>query len=137
MIKKLLVAYDGSDPAKKAVSLAALIAEGRPSIVTLLGVVELKTPLDGEIPAEIQEKIAATEAMLVEASLKFKDLGCTLDTDVRVGDVTDTILEMAGEGNYDLIVLGEKARTSLVEFFLGSTAYNVSRRSPCSVVLAK
>ena len=48
-----------------------------------------------------------------------------------------SILEMAQEGNYDLIVLGEKARTSLVEFFLGSTAYNVSRRSPCSVVLAK
>lgn len=137
MIKKLLVAYDGSDPAKKAVGLAALIAEGRPSVVTLLGVVEIKGVLDGELPPEVQERIAATEIMLVEASSRFKDLGCTLDTDVRVGDVTDTILEMAAEGNYDLIVLGEKARTSLVEFFLGSTAYNVSKRAPCSVVLAK
>lgn len=137
MIKKLLVAYDGSEPAKKAVSLAALIAEGRPSIVTLLGVVEITGPIDGEIPSEVQERIAATEAMLTDASARFQDLGCTLDTDVRVGNVTDTILEMATENNYDLIVLGEKARTSLVEFFLGSTAYNVSRRAPCSVVLAK
>lgn len=137
MIKKLLVAYDGSEPAKKAVALAALIAEGRPSLVTLLGVVEVKSPIDGEFPPEIQERITATEAMLGDASQRFRDLGCTLDTDVRVGDVTDTILEMAAEGNYDLIVLGEKARTSLVEFFLGSTAYNVSRRAPCSVVLAK
>ena len=137
MIKKLLVAYDGSDSAKKAVSLAAMIAEGRPSVVTLLGVVEIKGAIDGELPAEVQERIAATEVMLTEASSRFQDLGCTLDTDVRVGNVTDTILEMAAEGNYDLIVLGEKARSSLIEFFLGSTAYNVSRRAPCSVVLAK
>jgi nucleotide-binding universal stress UspA family protein len=137
MIKKLLVAYDGSDPAKKAVGLAALIAEGRPSLVTLLGVVEVKGTLEGELSPELQGRITDTEKLLDEARERFRDLGCTLDTDVRVGNVTDTILEMASEGNYDLIVLGEKAHSGLVEFFLGTTAYNVSRRAPCSVVLAK
>jgi nucleotide-binding universal stress UspA family protein len=137
MIKKLLVAYDGSEPARKAVEMAALIAEGRPSLVTLLGVVELSAPLDGEIPPEIQERIAKTEELLQEASRKFAHLGCNLETDVQVGNVTDTILGMAQEGNYDLIVIGDKARSRLVEFFLGSTAYDVSRKACCSVVLVR
>lgn len=137
MIKKLLVAYDGSDLSKKAVEMAALIAEGRPTLVTLLAVVELKGSFEGELLPVVNEKLAAFEALLQEATHKFANLGCTLDTEVRVGDVTETILEMATEGHYDLIVLGEKARSVLVSFFLGSTAYNVARRAPCSVVLVK
>jgi nucleotide-binding universal stress UspA family protein len=137
MIKKLLVASDGSASARKAVEMAAHIAEGRPALVTLLGVVELKGPVDGEFSPEVEGQIAECEKLLAEASLKFSNLGCNLETDVRVGDATTVILDTAQDGHYDLIVLGEKARSGLLDFFLGSTAYNVSRKASCSVVLVK
>lgn len=134
MLKKVLVAYDGSSAAQKALELAALIAENRPMLVTVLTVVEGETEADEETQSARQQE---AQRLAEQAQGRFSTVGCNIEAEVRVGPVADTILDLARDGNYDLIVLGDKGRAGLVSFFLGTTAYQVSRRAPCSVVLAK
>jgi universal stress protein A len=62
---------------------------------------------------------------------------CGID-DVRgrlePGEPSETILRVAREGYYDLIVMGTHGRTGLAHLFLGSVAERVVRRAPCPVL---
>lgn len=47
------------------------------------------------------------------------------------------IVEIAGDGGYDLIVLGTHGRTGLKHLLLGSVAERVVRLAPCPVVTVR
>ena len=49
-------------------------------------------------------------------------------------DPCETILRIAHESPYDLIVMGTHGRTGLAHLFLGSIAERVVRRAPCPVL---
>jgi nucleotide-binding universal stress UspA family protein len=57
---------------------------------------------------------------------------------IRVGQPAEEIVCEAEEGNYDLIILGEKPHHDFAtRFLLGSTATRTVERSPCPVIIAK
>lgn len=139
MKKRILVAYDGSMRARSAVDWAVAMASGRAWHVVLLAVVEVRGAADvtmGGIEVDSGTTVEA-ERMLKEAATRFDGIGCTVETAVEIGGPVDKILERAKNGRFDLLVIGDKAKSSLAEFFLGSTAYAVSRKSPCTVMLVK
>lgn len=56
----------------------------------------------------------------------------------RVGHPAEEIIAVAEEGNYDLVLLGERQHHRLMtRFFLGSTAARVVEHAPCPVVVVK
>lgn len=50
------------------------------------------------------------------------------------GDPAHVIAKVAGEGGYDLIVMGTHGRTGLSHVMMGSVAEKVVRLSPCPVL---
>ncbi len=50
------------------------------------------------------------------------------------GDACDTILSVASDDDYDLIIMGTHGRTGLSHLFLGSVAERIVRRSTCPVM---
>ena len=75
--------------------------------------------------------------LVKDALRKFKTEGVTVSTEFKVGHPSNVILKVVAEGQQDLVVLGDKGHSTLVSLFLGTTAYNVSRKVPCSVLLVK
>ena len=147
MMKKMLVAYDGSEASKKAMEMV-LKCSNKEDEVTLLTVV----------PAELSES-SFTKMLLPTIDLSnivksgsFKDkaretLGkivnefeynvSKVDIAVESGDPADEILITAKKCAADLIILGYKGYGKEGRFLLGSVTDKVVRHASVSVLVVR
>jgi nucleotide-binding universal stress UspA family protein len=58
-------------------------------------------------------------------------------TEIRSGTPHETILDVAEEGRFQLIVMGTEGRGALSRFLMGSVAARVVRRAPCPVLTVR
>ena len=56
---------------------------------------------------------------------------------IEAGDPTRTVVEIADQDGYDLIVMGTHGRTGLSHLVLGSVAEQVVRRAKCPVLTVR
>jgi nucleotide-binding universal stress UspA family protein len=56
---------------------------------------------------------------------------------LRPGHAAQTILEVAREGKFDLIIVGHSGMSGVWAMFLGTTAEKVSRHAPCRVLIGR
>jgi nucleotide-binding universal stress UspA family protein len=56
---------------------------------------------------------------------------------LRTGDPRQVILDLAREGESDLVAVGTKGRTGLAHMLVGSVADGVLRSAPCDVLVAR
>jgi nucleotide-binding universal stress UspA family protein len=146
-MKKMLIAYDGSDASKKAVDLA-LKCCGKDDQITLLTV----------IPAELAEssftkmllptidlsqivksgtfKEKAMET-LSKVAREIKDKVPKVNIAVESGDPADEILITAKKYNADIIVVGYKGYGKEGRFLLGSVTDKVVRHAGVSVLVVR
>lgn len=127
---KILVAYDGSKYAQKALNYAVQLGEKYKSKITLLSVVQtMLTKIQEEAAKSIGERVVS------EAESHVK--GVSTDKKVEVGHPAKTIIDFAKEGDYDLIVLGSRGLNPVKRFVLGSVSDKVARHAQCSVLIIK
>jgi nucleotide-binding universal stress UspA family protein len=146
-MKKMLVAYDGSDASKKAIELVKKCADHE-DIITLLTVV----------PAELAES-SFTKMLLPTIDLSsiiksgsFKDKAreslsrIVKDLEINVskvnimvedGDPADEILISAKKADADIIVVGYKGYGKEGRFLLGSVTDKVVRHAGVSVLVVR
>ena len=146
-MKKMLIAYDGSDASKKAVDLA-LKCCSKDDQITLLTV----------IPAELAEssftkmllptidlsqivksgtfKEKAMET-LSKVAREIKDKVPKVNVAVESGDPADEILISAKKYNADMIVIGYKGYGKEGRFLLGSVTDKVVRHAGISVLVVR
>jgi len=86
---------------------------------------------------ELQELKEPARQLVSEIGSELQSLGFTAHTDVRIGDVTQTIVDAAWGWNADLIVVGSHRQTGLQNFLLGSVAESVARKAKCSVQIVR
>ncbi|KLN53184.1 universal stress protein [Variovorax paradoxus] len=141
---KILVATDGSKYALRAVKYAAkLIGWLRPAAhsITLISVhdntnLRFANSILGseDVIAFLHQRSTAE----LKAAMKFLK---TADIDhrsvIRTGHVAQEIVRFAKEGKFDLIVLGSKGRSAIVDLLLGSVAQRVLATARQPVVLVK
>lgn len=155
MIKKILVAVDGSEPANKAVDFALGLAEKYSAELMLLNVYQPITPLfhfpttsvlaSPPIVTPIataafsKEMKAQHEKVLSEALKKAnKDKpNLKVTTLLSEGRPSDKIIEAADEGKFDIIVMGSRGIGRIKEIFLGSVSDRVADEAKCSVLIVK
>jgi nucleotide-binding universal stress UspA family protein len=78
------------------------------------------------------------KAILVRACQLVKPEVPNVRTSIRIGHPAEEIIREAEEGNYNLVIVGEKQRHDVVtRFLLGSTAERVVEHAPCPVIIAK
>jgi nucleotide-binding universal stress UspA family protein len=146
-MKKMLIAYDGSDASKKAVDLA-LKCCSKDDQITILTV----------IPAELAEssftkmllptidlsqivksgtfKEKAMET-LSKVAREIKDKVPKVNIAVESGDPADEILMTAKKYNVDIIVVGYKGYGKEGRFLLGSVTDKVVRHAGVSVLVVR
>ncbi|ELY64072.1 universal stress protein [Natronococcus jeotgali] len=135
----VLVAYDGSAPARKAVEYA-FDAHADEEIV-LLRVVEAA---DGSTEAGInllqealrdREEKAASELADATAEIDTEDV--EFRTETAVGKPEREVVSFAEEHDIDHIVIGSHGREGVSRVLLGSVAERIARRAPVPVTIVR
>jgi nucleotide-binding universal stress UspA family protein len=146
MFKRILVPFDGSEPAYDALATAVRIAKGNQGALRILHVVEeaallaFPDPMGGSAGAlagalrdngnrvlEEGRAFALREGVQAEGML-FDEPG------ERLGE---TIARAAKLWNADLIVLGTHGRRGIARLLLGSGAESIIRLAPANVLVAR
>ena len=141
MYKRILVPLDGSDPSNNALEHAIRIAEKFGSELTLLAVVpKVMVPVFpdegfGAAPvtaakdmARYQDRMKEIyENVLVEARAKAEEEHPKLkvETILREGRPSATIVDIAENDGVDLIVMGSRGIGGITGWILGSTSSHV------------
>jgi nucleotide-binding universal stress UspA family protein len=129
-ISKILVAVDGSKASQKAAEHAAMIAKKTDVKVTLLYAQEPDlVKMRPELSKEIGNRILSSVANL------FK--GVKVEQRLESGDAAKVITDVANEGSYDFIVMGNKGHSSVRRFLLGSVSDHVVHYANEAVLIVK
>lgn len=122
MYERILVGTDGSKTAAKAVDRAVDIARQSGATLTIFAAARL----------DRGEHVVAAEAQRHVGS------GVTIDTKVVDGEPVASLIDVAREGGYDLLVMGNRGMTGVTRFLrLGSVPNKVSHHLPCSLLIVK
>ncbi|MCL4545478.1 MAG: universal stress protein [Chloroflexi bacterium] len=140
MFRKIVVAYDGSEGAQQALERALDLVKQASQELWLVSV--HGTPLDfASSHGEVEQGTEAAELYLSSLQQHARDraaaAGVRLHTALRHGNVAKRIVEYAGEGGFDLLVLGRSGYSGVWEPFLGTVADKLVRHAPCSVLVVR
>ena len=135
-IKTIVVGYDETEAARRALERAADLAEALGSTVIVTSVAGLLLPagrgMGGVDPTDPVE----THVEELEHAREYLS-GRNVQAEVvpAVGEPADTILMLAEERNADLIVVGTR-EPNVLERLLGlSVSQSVARRAHCDVLI--
>jgi len=140
MYRKILLAYDGSAGAKKALKTGIQLSQIQQTELWALAVEEKLPRFSATIDEVQEEKEFANRyygALLEEASRQAREAGMELKILLRAGHAAKTIVEVAREGAFDLVIVGHSGLSEVWAKFLGTTAEKVSRHAPCSVLIVR
>ncbi len=140
MFRKILVAYDGSEGSMKAlragIELAKLVGVDLYSIS-----IEEKLPYFAATLGEVEEAKDEAEAFFKKITKEAWDeaalQGVNLHTTVLPGHEVETIVTFAKEGGFDLLIVGFVGHSNVFGRIMGGTTQNLSRLSPCTVLIVK
>ncbi len=148
MIKKVLVALDGSKSADRALDFALDLAEkysAQVIVISVLDVPSVSLVAPGIVFAPtstaryLQELRKFHEKVLSEALKKAKKFNAGLKVSKKLlqGRAADKIVETAREYDCDIIVVGSRGLGGIKEFLLGSISNRVADHAPCPVLIVK
>lgn len=134
---KVLVAYDGSSPSERALSLARSIAQQDQAVeLVFIHVIKLYSTGSAEV---ILDKVMVNEAAAIQAKLQAAADLVPNNAHVHVlkgNSPAELIIKSAREENCDLIIMGSRGQGG-VKGYLGSVSYSVVQQSPITVLIAK
>lgn len=129
---KIVVGYDGSDAAKKALSVAQKHAKA------FGGKIYIVTSVVGKTEDNSKDMINAKSQL--ETAIKFVEnwrIPCEehlLTNDMEAGEA---IVRFAEEHEADAIIIGVVKQSKVQKFLLGSNAQYVILHSPCMVITVR
>jgi nucleotide-binding universal stress UspA family protein len=146
-MKKLLVAYDGSEASKKAIE-TVLKCSNKQDEITLLTVVPAELAESSftkmllptiDLSAIVKSGSFKEKAMesLNKLSKQIENNVLKVDTMVESGDPADEILITAKKLNADIIIIGYKGYGKEGRFLLGSVTDKVVRHASMSVLVVR
>ncbi len=140
MFHRILACYDGSSSSTKALGVAAQLAREQRAELCCLSVEEGLPTYAGTIDEfdEVKKERDAYYRAVQEQALQVAtEQDWTLSTKVVPGHPAQTIVRVAREGGFDLVVLGHAGHSHIWGSFMGTTAEKVSRHAPCDVLIVR
>ena len=121
-IESMALAYDGSEPAKKALDLSLRVSE------------RANWPLTALIITDSQDRAAELTGQIEDAAQPL-----TVDCEVVIaaGKEVDEMLGFISEGAVELMVMGAYGHNRLRHLLLGSTTSQIVAKSPIPVLLTR
>ena len=144
MYKRILLAYDGSEPGQQALLDSLDIAQWSHAELSLVAVMPNSSSLlvgsmEGGVfvAPENEREREAYQAILDEGVAKIAASGITAKGELLVGDTVEEITQYARDVKADLIVVGHKHLDSWAErWWRGSTSPALIEHAPCSVLVS-
>ena len=132
-MKKILLAYDGGEPARRALDTTIELAKAFGASVSVVSVVPVHT---GRSPVDPWDDRTVHAQELVEAKELLIKNGLEPNLLEPAGDPAKKIEEIAREGEYDTIVMGSRGLGVLERTLQGSVSEHVVTHSDATVVIA-
>ncbi len=140
MFRKILVAHDGSDHGWKALAAGLAVAAPLRAEVHVVSVKE-KLPVYAATVGEVMEASGEIKSffdgLTARVAAEAKKAGVPVTVMILSGHEVQTIVEYARAGGFDLMVIGFMGMSSLYDRIWGSTSQNLTRLSPCTVMIVK
>ncbi len=140
VFRRIVVAYDDSPQARRALERAILLARNHGTqLITV--VVEAHRPHHaatmGEVEMEMVVEERAFRPWLAAARAFTEEYGVQVTVELGVGPAARELVRAAEKVHADLIVLGRRGRRVPWVPRLRSTARQVSRRASCPVLVVQ
>jgi nucleotide-binding universal stress UspA family protein len=139
---RILVAYDDSRPATAALDLCASLPLAENTDISVVGIMPMIHGYRQDIRQQLddiwrQQKDARQKTL--EAAVTTRQWSTTHVTAklLESTDVSHEIVNLAREQASDVVVIGDKGRSALQRFLLGSITGYVTGHAPCSVMVVK
>jgi nucleotide-binding universal stress UspA family protein len=142
VFKRIVVAYDGSDQAIKALNTAIELAKAFNSKLDVVEVVDTAAllgmgfaPIPSDVIAQIYNK---AQNDVEQAKKKAQEAGVKdVTSQVLEGDPATSIIEYASKNGADLIVIGSRGLSTFKRLVLGSVSSKVVQESRIPVLVVK
>jgi nucleotide-binding universal stress UspA family protein len=134
-VGKILVGYDGSEGAKKALDRAMTMVKEGDEIVVVFVVPPAK--IEEFVGFDTDLTVEKAQELLDEAVESLEDSGVVVSNVVKEGDVAKEIIELGAELQADLIVVGSYGLSKVGTFALGDVAEEVAKKATRPVLLIR
>ncbi len=131
---KILLAYDGGEPARRALEQTIELARRFNATVGVVSVVPVRPSLPNADPWD-DRTVHAQE--LIEARRLLREAGIEAELLEPGGDPARTIERIADERGYDTIVIGTRGLGTLARLIQGSVSDHVASHAHATVVVAR
>lgn len=145
MFNRILVAYDGSVGAERALEKASELAKLAGAALTILTVYRHHSMLEASLsmvrgaaePGRLDDAMRATARDAADyAKSHARDAGVEeVSAFIKAGQPARTIVAFAGEKDADLIVVGSRGLGSTEGYLLGSVSHKVTGLAGCPVLV--
>lgn len=133
-MKKILLAYDGGEPARRALAQAIELAK---SFDAEVGVVSVVPVHPGRAPIDPWDDRTVHAEELLEARKLLREAGIEAALIEPGGDPAKTIERIAEERGYDTIILGSRGLGTVARALQGSVSEHVAANARATVVVAR
>ena len=131
-MKRILLAYDGGEPAKRALDTAVQLAKKFDAMISVVSVVPFHP---GRAPVDPWDDEVVHYRELEEARSLLALQGIEADMLEPTGDPARTIERIAEDGGFDTVVVGSRGLGPLSRFFQGSVSEHVATHADSTVVV--
>jgi nucleotide-binding universal stress UspA family protein len=130
----IICAVDGSEPALRAVALAAEMAKGLGARLSILTVRSFVLGRSAAAGLPTPEDAAAILKAAVDVA-RQNGCGAIATVELKGRDPAVAVADFADEHGAGLIVVGSTGKDALQRFALGSTSMDILRKSACPVTI--
>lgn len=142
MPDKILVGYDGSAGAQKAIDYAVKEAKAHDGSVIIAHVLEW-SPYSFLTPTEIEERhkrrteeLQRAETALLEPVVKkLAGSGIKVTTSLKYGHIAETLCKVAKDEGANQIIIGRTGHSEMASRLFGSVAGSLAQASPVPVTI--
>jgi nucleotide-binding universal stress UspA family protein len=140
-VKKILIAFDGSEQSYQAFDFALDMAKMCPGAainIFVLSVLQPPEPIDlVEMDAIIENATEHYEELFKVLRERAKKRDIEINTEVAIGHPADQIVRYAAEHGCDMIIVGQRGKSKIESWLLGSVSKRVATHSLCTVIIVK
>jgi nucleotide-binding universal stress UspA family protein len=133
-MNNILVAYDGEEPAHRALETGIELAKRFDASLAVVSVIPVHP---GRAPFDPWDDKEAHDRQLAEAKEFLDGHGASAEMIEPYGDPARTIERVAAQGRFDTIVVGSRGLDTINRFLRGSVSEHVAAHAPVTVVVAR
>jgi nucleotide-binding universal stress UspA family protein len=135
-MKTIVVGYDETDAAKRALDRAAMLAEKLDAKLVVTSVAPVLLGVGRSMGAiDPTDTLGAHLAELADARAQLAERNVTAEFVPAMGVPAETIVEVAEERGADLIVVGTREPGIIDRLLRGSISEGVARHAHCDVLI--